>query len=865
MRVLVGLCLLAALNGAGAHETNIAPFCRITSDPYMGASITYLTDGRLASPADGTLMLAAPLAPRIGATSLSYVFAFPGRFSVKRIRLFQSKTPDRRPADEYLIEADTKGNGIYDKVFATETRGRGGEWFTYALSPPVAAYALRFRTIASVADIGANFGPPSIEEFEILTDDAASALPLRILPDVPRLEAGVAGSVDLQAAATATTTTAPDDGAFGRGLFGSMWLYWAPGQAYSEVQNERSMALLRRLGVNRYWLYAGVYAPRSPVPAYLVLPHDPDYLYFVKRQFAANASSPQAQTRILPFTSQVVPGYRENVLGRLVSQMHGSGVRVVANELLLPYGLQSWDFPRVADPRVYPSVLSSQFVRDASTKLYEEFMRAGVDGLALGGDEFFLRENDDTDEDRSPVCRDTRGASRDICKPTTLELFRQRFGGDVDPFRGSFSPASAKWKVFAYERLAQLFAHQVAMMKSINSDAIVTSLFRPGQENRPRFGVAYDVVGWEGGVEEMSTDPYWSHNSPLGHYYFASEVKKLSGASRLHTAAITLQTSPAFDVNGYSDPLMVYGPAFSALMHGVKGINFYKQDYLFAGGANDAGPWVEKFFRLTKFLDGQGLRLYRSPKVVTVLYSRASEDWWQLAHVNDPEHASQAMLYQNAVMEILFRNGIPFDLQYLDQPASLGALGDYALAIIPFPYSVPKPALDAIRAAITRGTRVLAVSRLGEVDEFATAYPTPLLRAVPGIEHIPIDLRGSRYEDVSEQLMERLHHALGGRTPLNFDAAGRDIECSIMERTEGRLLFCLNWEKDAAEVNLGIHLQDGRYATSVVTMDGAGAASISGTSLLSATDLSQFRLTLRGGEAQIVIVNRASQEKAQSR
>jgi O-antigen ligase len=860
--VLFGVCFIVAAGTSRANETNIAPFCTITSTPYMGASIAYLTDGKLASPADGTLMRAAPLGPRIGVTSLRYLLALPGRYGVKRIRLFQSASSDRRAASEYLIEADTAGNGGYDRVLASETHGSGGRWFSYVVSPPVSAYAIRFRTLDSVADIGANFGPPAIEEFEIFTDDQPpSALP-RSLPDVPRLDVGRA--VDMQAAA-ASAATRSDQSAFRRGLFGSTWLWWAPGQPYSEAHNEAVVGLLRRLGVNRYWLYPGVYVHAGRNSPDFTFPHDPDYLRFVERQLATAAGSGEGQVRVLPFPSDVVPGFRQNILGRLVAQMHDSGVRVVADELLLPYGLESWDFPRIVDTRIYPSVRSSPFVRDASTKLYEEFMHAGVDGLALGGDEFFLNEGDAADEDRSPVCRDAHGATRGICKPTTLDLFRQRFGRDVDPFQGRFSSAKGKWKVFGYEQLATLFAHHAAMMKSIDADAIVTSLFRPGQENRWRYGTAYDVMGWQGGVEEMSSDPYWSHNSALGHYYFAGEVKKLSGASRSRTAVVTLQASPTFDVNGYRDPLLVYGAAFSALMHGASGINFYKQDYLFAGGANDAGPWVEKFFALTKLLDAEGLARYRIPKGIAVLYSRASEDWWELAHAGDPEQAWQATVYQNGVMEVLFRNGMPFDLYYLDQPESLGEIGDYRVLILPYPYSVSKPALDAIRAAIARGTRVMAISRFGEVDEFGAVRETPLLRDVPGIEHVALDLASSRYDDVSQRLSQRLRAVLGSANPLTFDAAGRDVECSIMEKDDDRLLFCLNWENQALDVELGMNLHDGGYEASVVTLDRESVATIGGKSVLAASDLARFRLALAPEAAEVIIVRRVAATTRPSR
>ena len=57
------LCLSIGASAASANEINIAPYCKIRSTPYIGAAIAYLTDAKLVSPADNTLMLAAPLCP----------------------------------------------------------------------------------------------------------------------------------------------------------------------------------------------------------------------------------------------------------------------------------------------------------------------------------------------------------------------------------------------------------------------------------------------------------------------------------------------------------------------------------------------------------------------------------------------------------------------------------------------------------------------------------------------------------------------------------------------------------------------------------------------------------------------------------
>jgi hypothetical protein len=850
---LLCLGMLLVADCATATETNVAPYSRIRSTPYVGASIAYLTDGKVSSPRDHTLMLAAPLPIRTGQQMpLQYEFIFPQRLHVTRVRLLQHDTQGRTPASGYVIELDTKGDGQYDTVMTNENRGRGGEWFQYSASPETFAYGLRFRTTQFAKRPGPSYGSPVVEEFEIYTDTELTRRTPAVLPRAPLLREELAHAKPI--ADDRQPEAVSGEAQFRRGLVGSMWLYWSPGQEYDERSNDRKIALLRRLQVNRYWLYSGVYVSNRKNLPFVTMPEDPDYLYFINRQIEHRAASGANQMRIVPFASHVVPGYRDNVLRQFVTQMHANGVRVIANELLLPYGLQSWDFPRVANAKIYPSVLSSSFVRDASTMLYREFMEAGVDGLALGGDEYFFHGGDERIEEIPPFCRDTAGSVRDACKPTSQELFNKRFGMTPDKNRDRSSPLTAKWKVFEYEQLAGLFANYGRMMKSANPDAIVTSLFRPGEENRPAYGVAYDVMGSIGAVAEMSSDPYWSHDSYLGHYYFANETKKLIGASPTRTATITLQTTPRFDREGYEDPIMIYGPAFSALMHGARGINYYKQDYLFANGRNDAGPWVKKFFDLTAFLERKGLLDFRMPKTVALVYSRASEDWWQLAHGSAPVESAEAILYQNAAMEVLFRNGLPFDLYFLDQPASLGDVGKYAMALLPYPYSIAREAAAKISEAVRSGTKLASLKRNGEVDEFGEPHGKPLLLGLQGLKQLTIDLTHSSYEEFSDRLVATVVKDLGPNLPLTLEANGKDVECAVREKQDARMMFCLNWEKESVEIGLGIRVPPGSYLASVITLEHEAPATIANKSIFAPSDLERFSLALKPGEAKILLV-----------
>ena len=98
---------------------------------------------------------------------------------------------------------------------------------------------------------------------------------------------------------------------------------------------------------------------------------------------------------------------------------------------------------------------------------------------------------------------------------------------------------------------------------------------------------------------------------------------------------------------------------------------------------------------------------------------------------------------------------------------------------------------------------------------------------------------------------------LDGRPPLNLDANGKDVECAILEKARSRLVFCLNWEKQAVDINLGLSLAEGTYTASVMTLEQETPARIDGKSTLSASDLKSFRMVLAPGEAKVVAITAA--------
>jgi hypothetical protein len=83
-----------------------------------------------------------------------------------------------------------------------------------------------------------------------------------------------------------------------------------------------------------------------------------------------------------------------------------------------------------------------------------------------------------------------------------------------------------------------------------------------------------------------------------------------------------------------------------------------------------------------------------------------------------------------------------------------------------------------------------------------------------------------------------------------------------LERGADRLLFCLNWERHAVEINVGVTLPEGAYVASVITLEQETPATVAGKSTFASSDLGTFRLALDAGQAKIVAISAAAKAAA---
>jgi len=840
------LLALAASYGASAGEgdsRNIAGLAQIAAIPYVGADVEYLTDGKVPE-LENTLVFAAPLAPRLGGgTPLVYEFTYRKQVQVEGFGVFQyAARGGRRPADKFYFAIDADGDGKYEERVVSEPSAAAGKWMRYTLEVPRIVRGVRFVASEFDRSPGPNYGVPAVAEIEIrgrgITEEPKGS------PD------SAAFRLELEGPEHWSTVEDPATLHWGmqypRAVVTNMWRFWSRANGYQALTSFRAFEYYKSLGANRIYIYPELTAALGESNDDLVFPADPiNRRYALRRQEREDPWSRKGLFRFYPFPSEVVIGHRDNILQRFTRHAHDHNLGVFVNQRLLPYGVHGWDFPRVFKQDQYPCLLSSKFVWKSAATLYEEVAAAGVDGLFLGGDEFFYHGHPDYLQPHQPRCEtpDTN------CSASCAQLFEGRY--PVHRLGSADLVTKAMWQEFEYNRLAELFGHLSTVVKNVNPSVITTTWFRPGEVKRMAYGVAYDAMGEAGGIDEMSSDPLWANDNFNGRLYVANEVKRLAGAARTRKASVVLQTTPFYDGRAFSRPVMIYGAALSAVMNGATGIGFYKDEYWLPPGQTPSGEIVKDVFHLIEALDREGLEDFSVPRGLALLYSRASEDVWALEHPRSTVAAGLPISYQNAVMEVLFRHGIPFDLYYLDQPESLDRLKEYKAVLVPFSHAVSDAALMKLEVAADRGTRILWMKGDAKRDQ----YGRPRAEMDLGSDFGDSFARNApplrTYSEFSVRLLEWLKRTAEAAIPMQCSANG-DVECGLLTDEESYLLFVTNWSETSDRVRFRAKVNPGKYRIVGYGLKGVYRGSISGESVVTAERISDFQMEILPGAAYVL-------------
>ncbi len=852
---------------------NVAPYAAITTDPFCG-TLQYLIDGEVPATKGGTTPaaggyyeMAETQADGNIATFASFpirashpriTFTFSSAVHLKQVRFFQRGAYSK----SYRLEGDMTGNGDFRNLLERKRACKPDSWEDARVDAP-GLFALRF---VSTEESGR--GGPQIGEFQVFVTSKSAEPVLR------RYRAAAARRADVPEVAFGAPMkiVMPDNVPQARrhqlGATCCLWMFIDQTDPYAGTGiNPKTLAAIKGLGLDRVRLFAGL-RPKSMEK--ITLPADPVYR---SRIYPGDVKLTKRYagigTSCVPWPSKVLIGYKDNVLRRFAGDMQANnlGVCVIPPRNVPPFDVRPGYYPmsqadrhdKRPDKR-FPCVLHGGYWVPAFSQILGEIAGAGVTGVDVTPDEFYVSIHD---LQRMP--------GNDPCR----RLFKQKYGLDV-PERIENTEQYRKWLLFQAESTADAFKRLADAARKANPGieletnlSVAPLLFY----NSLGFGIALDIAGHAMGVDRFGTDPYYRLDT-LGHYQMPKTALLFQGATPSRETVMMLQAVCGDFRTPLQDPVWAAGNATSVLMRGVHAIDFYRLNYYANTGSkgpqNPAYPFYKNWIAMVRRLEVLGLKAARVPRDVALVYSRASQDWWELkekvtatrknkGRYAYPNSAMAGYVALDAVMLELFKGGYPTSLYYLDQPATLQKVLDYKVIVIPFAYSVSIQSAAILKQALARGARILLVKHLGQTNEFGTPYPEPILRELvkrPGVTYLDLDLlRHGNDPAVQRKFTAALDRLLAQDQTFRADTHGKDVEASILRHEDGTTFIGLvNWHNQPAMVDLSLKCAPGQYSIQVYGLDGVCATTLQGRAAFPADALRLFRVKMAKHETLILVV-----------
>jgi hypothetical protein len=354
-----------------------------------------------------------------------------------------------------------------------------------------------------------------------------------------------------------------------------------------------------------------------------------------------------------------------------------------------------------------------------------------------------------------------------------------------------------------------------------------------------------------GGVDEMGSD----YLDPWG-------IRMLSAANGWRKASQLFwgwysAADPA--INLYAKPLWM-------LMYGGGSANFWRFYQL-----QQSGQWrsVKNGYDMVSDLEALGVWEARPPHDIALLSSRSSWDWWQVKAFYgklpgaDDDRAINAMRgwYADQLLseKLLLRNGYPFDWYFLDNPAHLQQLGGYRVLVLPFAYSLSDAAAAAIKEAAARGTKVIAVNMLGEVDEWGRPRGTPALKELVDRGQAMLvadDVMLSGADDTfADHLLSLIDAALGPAHPFRAELYHQHVDATLLAKNpQEKFVFLVNWEEKPATVDLSVHVPPGNYRVLMRDDQRWHSVTLAGHEVLTQQMLQRFRRMVPAQKAEVYYI-----------
>ncbi len=563
----------------------------------------------------------------------------------------------------------------------------------------------------------------------------------------------------------------------------------------------------------------------------------------------------------VPWRSKILLGIEDDSFRDFVAQAQAQGIRV---SVILHRNVRS-------DPDGLFGV--ADYARDLGCMLsgprYTAFWKAllqeilvdlGCDGVSVIFDEAYAGLH------YGVSVRQGQAAEDDPC----FTAFRREAGAGDIPFRDEDTPLGRRYRLFGYRQYARQFADLTAEARrlrpggftwcNINKSPMILAA-------RGRTFLAYDLIGAEGDVGYWGTvvGPQYHLGKTRTILHPAWMTKRFAAASRQQECGALISAGYYYNWH-YEKPYpasCLSGSALVAAFNGARSLLFYRLNYLRGEWqGRDLEAEVRQLAGMLRTLETFGIESSESPKRIAVLYSRASEDWWQLARDQD---ANRGFFRHQALCELLLAEGYPYDVLYDSRADHLAQLSAYDLVLLPFPYAISDAAVAALSAAAEAGRQVLFFSRQGETDEYGDPRPAPALpplrdRWPERVRFDESDLCGRGGDPAYVRtLCAQLDRMLGPARDWVFEKAFRD-DVLFFERRIGedrRVLLLVNHEDRPLTVQAGVTLPSGRYRAEVVTREGvrsAVPAGIPGEGGIPAETLRRFAVPLPAQDALVLCI-----------
>ena len=821
-----------------ANDTlvNIAPFAKIRTTP-LGFNVGRMVDG---IPYSGLSLLENPSG---SAPTYEFIYDKPQIVSGIRYSL---------PSKSFVLWADSTGNGRYDKLLALEPRFPSDkcmywnvkEWSYYSkgFKPPIKVYAIKL-----VPYYKAN----AVFEMEILAPSKTVSKDMQapVIPnDIASLEAGT--SIPLP-------QPKPEE-RYIQGYHVEPWMYGSEG-GYKDGQERKPLAEwpgfrkmmddLKRGNCTFMWLFP----PKTWVPL-----KDKD-----------NGGGGTYPYEVMWPSKYCRYSSEEHLLKEFCDEARKEGMTV---------SVRDREFvSKVVRPEGTPeTTIFSWAERETMKGMGLELAAEGVDIMPLCVDEAQFRGAMYPNSFLRLIAEDPKKSEEENKKirahnkqaETTRKAFIDRWKIDEAalamqlmlpyPDKREDTDIYRKWVVFYFEQVADFMNGTSAHIKKTYPKAETVATFCGIEADRANWGTAFEIIGWNGDVDYLETDPYHTQEDHLGVYASSVFSKSLMAGNRKHKAIVTLngpwawsgrEKCPlAFEV---CPPVSMAGSVIGAAAQGCQGYAFWRYYNIYEMKCDKA---VEQAFSMLDTMAAWGSRTASIPKDIAVLRSGASEDWWRLKYEKDLN--SDPILPHESYLQLsgfLLRKGYPFELYYLDRPESFKNLKEYKLVILPFPYSIGKEAYAEIEKALKAGTKLIVMGNQGDTDQIGNAYPEPLLKKLideKKAEFVDDDIsKVGNFPAFENKFKGMIDGILGDRKTLNVNSYGLDVQVGCLEKSDSeKFIIIINWSGKDCPVDLGIRMPEGKYKLLMRTLEGASEAKIGGKTELSAKDLSSFRVPMKNGE-----------------